>query len=271
MTAHRDAIEELVASIHRLRYDGSKRPASDSLRQGWPDLGRAWIAAWARELSRDLDVLASELDNAKSAATDDDVLTPLENAFWRLGSGREKLHAIIALCFGVPSLVIGKDKKQTLSFRPKIDDTRAALRELRPRTANAGRLIQADGRISQSLLLRNQVAHSLAPIINAHSLTWYEAALLENGGVRHYLACHLPTKGLDRMTDIGAQSLRTRAQRLAENGYVALGSASKILAELLDEVGELAPPPIIWKATETNECFGTRDEASRRSRESGAA
>jgi len=92
-------------------------------------------------------------------------------------------------------------------------------------------------------------------------------ALIKNGGVRHYLAYHLPAKGLERLKDIGTPSLRMRAQRLAENGYRGLVSATTLLGELLDAVGELEPPPIIWKALETNECFDTREEASRRSRE----
>lgn len=38
------------------------------------------------------------------------------------------------------------------------------------------------------------------------------------------------------------------------------------LATLLNETAELEPPPILWKAMETNECFNTRAEASARSR-----
>jgi hypothetical protein len=38
------------------------------------------------------------------------------------------------------------------------------------------------------------------------------------------------------------------------------------LAELLSETAEPEAPPIIWKATETNTCHLTRDEAASISR-----
>lgn len=250
-----------------LRYDGSKRPANDALRSAWPDLGRSWVAAWVDELGRDASTIAADLRTARAAATDEDSVTPLENAAWRLGSAREKLHAVIALAYAVPSLRIGKDAKQTLSFRPSIDDTRAKLRELRSRSEAAQRVINADGQLKGSLLLRHQAAHSLAPLIKSHSLTLYEGAIIERGGVRYYESLHLPPKGLDKMSDIGSASLRERATRLLDSGLRALVTAMKELSTLLDETAELEPPPIIWKAIETNECFDTRAEASARSRE----
>jgi hypothetical protein len=63
-----------------LRYDGSKRPASDELRMAWPDLGRSWVAAWVRELGRDAVTVAGDLGAARAAPTDEDALAPLENA-----------------------------------------------------------------------------------------------------------------------------------------------------------------------------------------------
>ena len=250
-----------------LRYDGSKRPANDALRSAWPDLGRAWVAAWVDEVGRDASTIAADLRAARDAASDEQALTPLENAAWRLGAAREKLHAVIALAYGVPSLRIGNDAKQTLSFRPNIEDTRAKLRELRALSDAAQRVINADGELKASLLLRHQAAHSLAPLIKSHSLTLYEAAIIERGGVSYYESLHLPPKGLDKMSDIGSASLRERATRLLDGGLRALASAMSELATLLDETAELEPPPIIWKAMEANECFYTRAEASAKSRE----
>ncbi len=146
-------------------------------------------------------------------------------------------------------------------------ETRAKLRELRSGSDAAQRLIDADGQVKAALLLRHQVAHSLAPLIKAHSLVLYEAALVESGGVTHYLSLHLPPKGLERMDDIGGASLRDRATRLLEGGLRALVEGMDALAALLDETAELEAPPIIWKATETNTCHLTRDEAASISRD----
>jgi hypothetical protein len=82
------ATETLLAAAMALRYDGSRRPASDELRLVWPDLGRAWIAAWVTELGRDAAAIAADLNAAREVSTDDDALTPLEKAASRVSSGR---------------------------------------------------------------------------------------------------------------------------------------------------------------------------------------
>jgi len=260
------AVETLRAAALALRYDGSKVPHNNELNSAWPDLGRSWVAAWVVELGHDAVTIAADLRTARAAKTDEDALTPLENAAWRLGAAREKFHAVIALSYGIPSLRIGDDAMQTLTFRLRIEDTRAKLRELRGASEAASRVINADGRVKAALLLRHQTAHSLAPLIKAHSLLWYEAALIERGCVDHYLSCHLPPKGLDRMRDIGSASLRERATRLLEGGLTALLDGMRNLATLMDETAELEPPPVLWKAMETNRCYYTRAEASDASR-----
>jgi len=52
-------------------------------------------------------IIATELAAARAAQEVDGARTPLENALWPLDSAREKLHALIALVFGVPSFNIG--------------------------------------------------------------------------------------------------------------------------------------------------------------------
>jgi hypothetical protein len=197
------AAANLRRAVHELCFDGSKRPASMELGSAWPELGRGWIAEWVTELERDAATVSDDLRAAREGANEDEALVPLENAAWRLGAARTKLHAIVALFFGVPSIRIGEDKNQTISFRPSMVETRAKLRELRSASDAAKRLIDADGQLKAALLLRHQVAHSLAPLIKAHSLVLYEAALIERGGVTHYLSLHLPPKGLERMDNLG--------------------------------------------------------------------
>ena len=261
----------LVAAIDQLPYDSSRRPASEELRMAWPDVGRAWITGWAHELGRDLRTVAGDLQTAAAASTEDEALVPLENAVWRLGAARDKFYAVVALAFGIPSLQIGKDKAQTLSFRPDAKAGKAKLRELQDRYETSRRILDLDGKLKQSLLLRHQATHSLAPLVKSQSLTWFEAAIVERGGVRRYEAYHLPAQGLEHLDDIGGEAVRKRAQTLAEQGLTRLLEMTSALASLLPEVAELEPPPIIWKAMETNQCFDTRDEASAVSRAAAKA
>lgn len=265
------ATAALVAAIDKLPYDSSRRPASDELRMAWPDVGRAWIGGWARELGRDLRTIAGDLQTAAAASTENEALVSLENAVWRLGAARDKFYAIVALAFGIPSLHIGKAKAQTLSFRPDAKAGKAKLRELQAGHEAARRIVDQDGKLRQSLLLRHQATHSLAPLVKSHSLTWFEAAIVERGGVRRYEAYHLPAQGLEHLEDIGGEAVRTRAQTQTEQGLTHLLEMTSALANLLPEVAELEPPPIIWKAMETNQCFETRDEASAVSRAAAEA
>ena len=89
------AVETLRAAAMALRYDGSKPPHNNELWSAWPDLGRAWVAAWVVELGRDASTIAADLRTARAAKTDDDALAPLENAAWRLGGAREDRKSVV--------------------------------------------------------------------------------------------------------------------------------------------------------------------------------
>lgn len=262
------AAEALIEAISELRYDGSNRPASDGLRAGWPDVGRAWIRAWAYELQRDMWLISDELVAARLAQHEVDAArTPLENALWRLDSAREKLHTIIALIFGLPSLHIGTDKKQTLSFGADDDETGAKLKELQTDHAAAGELLKHDATLKGSLLLRHQIAHSLGPVVSYVSLTWFERAVVERGGIRYYLGQHLPARGLSQMKDVGEEAMLLRSLRMAQSGLRALTAATDALASLTKSAGQLEPPPIIWYVSELKRSFADRAEALDASRE----
>lgn len=121
------------------------------------------------------------------------------------------------------------------------------------------------------MLLRHQATHSLAPLVKSVSLTWFLVALIEKGGVLGYQGHHLPPNGLQSLDDIRDEAVRARAQALAERGLALLIDMTRSLAELLPAAAELEPPPIIWKAMETNQCFDTRAEASAVSRAAAEA
>jgi hypothetical protein len=255
------AAEALIEAVSELHYDPSNRPASQELRVGWPDLGRAWIRAWAEELGRDMSLISDQLGAARSSEDAALARTALENALWRLDSAREKLHTVVALIFGVPSLRIGTDKKQTLSFRADDDETRAKLKELQADHDAAAELLRHDATLKGSLLLRHQIAHSLAPVVNYVSLTWFQRAIVERGGINHYMSHHLPARGLEQMTDVGDQALFGRSLRIAQSGLRALTAATNALADLTKSAGQLEPPPTIWYVVELSRSFADRAEA----------
>jgi hypothetical protein len=80
------------------------------------------------------------------------------------------------------------------------------------------------------LLLRHQATHSLAPLVKSHSLTWFGAALIERGGVNHYIAFHLPPKGLEGLEDIGGEALDAVPIESGVDGLV--GSTAKAVKRL---------------------------------------
>lgn len=258
-------IYALIESLWNIR-GGSEGAASPELRDMWPEVGRAWAVGWAQELERDLDIIARDLKAANNADAPQDAVEPLENALWRLGAAREKFYAITALAFAVPSLRIKRDKRQTLTFQPPVEVVRSRLRQYAGDHPSATRVIELDGQVKAALLLRHQATHSLAPIVEAHSLTWYEAGFIRDGGVIGYRAFHLPPRGLEDVQDHAPPTLLRRALERASSGFSALTSAIEQLAELIGQVGEIGPPPRVWVALETDTVFLTREEASEASR-----
>lgn len=265
MTGDRKGIDELIEVLGRLHWDPAKPPLSGGLRTAWPDLDRAWIVSWAKELERDMQLISAQLAEARAAAAPDDALVPTENTLWRLAAAREKLHAIIAFVFGVPCVRITRPTRRVPYFRVDERATRARLRAL-PQ-AEASEVLDADATLKGCLLLRHQLSHSLAPIVKARSVAWVEIGYVHDGRVYAYEATHLLPAGLGT-DDLTPESLLERALGQLEKGLGALDSATAKLASLIDAVGELEPPPLIWRAEETGSFYSTREEASEASRAS---
>jgi hypothetical protein len=65
-----------------------------------------------------MSLIASDLASAQATEPSEGALAPIENALFRLDAAREKLHAIIVLAFGVPSLTIEKPQAKAPAFGP---------------------------------------------------------------------------------------------------------------------------------------------------------
>ena len=87
-------------------------------RQMMFDLVQFSIARWVDDLGRSLLRAAKAIAEAREHAgePDEEMAEELEEALTQLGSARDKLVAVIALVFGVPSLV---PQKPGMKFEPK--------------------------------------------------------------------------------------------------------------------------------------------------------
>ncbi|MCC6224599.1 MAG: hypothetical protein IT201_14040 [Thermoleophilia bacterium] len=210
-------------------------------------------------------LISDKPTEARATAAPDDALVPTENALWRLAAAREKLHAIIALAFGVPCLRITRPTRRVLFVRVDERATKARLQDITH--PEAREVLGADATLKSCLLLRHQLSHSLAPIVKAASVAWVEIGHGRNGGVYGYQAIALLPEGLPN-TGLTSETLLQRALGQLEKGLGALDSATAKLASLIDAAGELEPPPVLWRADETGLLYATREEASAASRAS---
>ena len=90
---------------------------------------------------------------------------------------------------------------------------------------------------------------------------------MRGGGVYGYQAVALMPGGLQN-AGLTSENLFERALREVQRGLDSLGTAVNGLTSLIDAVGELEPPPLIWRAEETGSFYSTREEASEASRAS---
>src|SRR5262249_12961153 len=160
-----------------------------------------------------------------------------------------------ALIFGVDSFRIGGDKAQTLRFTPDIEETRAKLKGLAAVHPAAADVLRHDATLNGSLLLRHQLAHSLAPMIDPVSLTLYEVGVLRRGGAEWYEVRHLPPKGLVQQNALSADALLARSRQQAATGLRALLGAIDAVAVLSIAIGQLEPPRIVWYVVEESRSY----------------
>jgi hypothetical protein len=201
------------------------------------------------KLGRDLGLAGEPLDAAAEAGANPDGVAHAEVALWRVSAAREKFHAIVALVFGVPALRLMKGKKGIRRFEPDPRANRAHLRTLSSDHPAADDVVALDEALSRHrfLGLRNQLTHSLAPVLEWRALVWFEVAEVTRGGVMHYAASSLePAHELQ-----GAIPRDQFFERTLSDGREAvemLAAAVQKLAELVESVGVLAPPAVVWRA-----------------------
>jgi hypothetical protein len=151
------------------------------------DLVQHSLARWVDDLGRSLRRADTATAKARqhSGEPDEEMAEELEEAITQIGSARDKLVAVAALVFGVPSLV---PQKPGIKFEPRDSAVKNTLSELGAAGhAQAGQVKSRLDRLDDhpAITLRNQILHALSPLGNVAENCWIRRADLdEKGGIR---------------------------------------------------------------------------------------
>lgn len=213
------------------------------------DLFRYSISRWVDDLGRSLNRSAAAIEKARahSGEADEEISFQLEEALTQIGSARDKLVAVAAQLFGVPSLV---PQKPGIKFEPRDTAVKKALsrlgREGRRYAGQVKKRLDALDR-HDAISLRNQIIHALSPLGQVVENTWIRRADLdEKGGIRVWDRGPLYPKGTLDQEDLKPETILGWAVGSAAEALDLLAEATQALAKLAREVGEITPPQPIY-------------------------
>jgi len=216
------------------------------------DLVKQSVVRWVDDLGRSLrraDAAVLKV-RAHSGEPNEEVGDALEEALGQIGSARDKLTAVAALVFGVPSLVI---QKPGVKFEPRDSAVKKVLSDLG--AARHGSAGQVKSRLDAlddhpAISLRNQIVHALSPLGQVVENCWFRLAELdEKGGIRPggWSTSLLYPKGSLDQGDIKPETIWNWVVTSAEEALVLIGETTTALARLVREVGEIALPQAIYR------------------------
>jgi hypothetical protein len=217
-----------------------------------PDLVQHSVARWVDDLGRSLRRADTATAKARqhSGEPDEEMAEELEEAITQIGSARDKLVAVAALVFGVPSLV---PQKPGIKFEPRDSAVKNTLSELGAAGhAQAGQVKSRLDRLDDhpAITLRNQILHALSPLGNVAENCWIRRADLdEKGGIRvggWSRGPLYPKHTLDQ-GDIKPETIWNWAVTSSEEAIALLIEATDALAKLVQAVGEIKPPQAIYR------------------------
>jgi hypothetical protein len=153
-------------------------------RQNIFDFVQFSIARWADDLGRSLRRAATAISKAREhgGEPEEEMAEKLEEAFTQLGSARDKLVAVVALVFGVPSLV---PQKPGMKFEPKEGVVKGLLSKLgADGHFHAGQVKKQLDALDDhvALALRHQIIHALSPLGDLAENCWFRRADLDEKG-----------------------------------------------------------------------------------------
>jgi hypothetical protein len=187
-----------------------------------------------------------------STEPSESAVADLEEALWRVDAVREKLEAIFALAFGVPSLVAYK--RTCARFEPDIDLIRAKLRELGSTHESARGLARAGLALAShpAVRLRNQLSHQLAGVASVTELCWVDVADVRQGGILGWSGGPFYGEGALDGNSIAPQDVWRRTVEIVGDALRLLVDAMDLLAELIAAAAVLEPPQPLYRQFETS-------------------
>lgn len=213
------------------------------------DLVQYSVSRWVDDLGRAF--RRAEGATAKAAAhsgkPDDAMAEELEEALTQIGGAHDKLVAVAALVFGVPSLVL---QKPGIKFEPRDSSVKNALSKLGSEGhAEAGQIKSRLDTLDDhaAIALRNQIIHALSPLGEVAENCWIRKAHLdEKGGIRFWDRGPLYPEGTLDQGDIKPETIWNWAVKSAEEALTLLVEATVALAKLVKKVGVIAPPQAVY-------------------------
>ena len=213
------------------------------------DLVQFSIARWVDDLHRSLRRATDATSRARehTGEPNEEMAEELEDALTQVGSARDKLVAVIALIFGVPSLV---PQKPGMKFEPKEGAVKGALSRLgADGYAQAGQVKKQLDVLDDhaGLALRHQIIHALSPLGELAENCWFRRADLdEKGGIRAWSNSRLLPKGTLDQGDIKPETIWRWAVASAEEALGLLVEATEALTKLVASVALIAPPQPVY-------------------------
>jgi hypothetical protein len=217
----------------------------DDDRQMVFDLVQFSIARWVDDLGRSLRRAVKAIEKVREHTGEPD--EELEEALTQIGSARDKVVAVIALVFGVPSLAL---QKPGMKFEPKGSAVKDALSKLGAEGhAQAGQVKKQLDALDDhvGISLRNQIIHALSPFGELAENCWFRRADLdEKGGIIAWSRSRLLPRGTLDQGDVKPETIWKWAVESAEDAIGLLVEATEALTKLVKAVGEIAPLQAVY-------------------------
>lgn len=242
------AVERLRAAVLATRASGNW--FSDQLDR--VDLVQHSVARWVTDAGATFREFDSSLRHAvaspdREEVPDHDPIGTLEDAIVRAVAVRDRLRSLAALVFGSKCLNVSG---RTVRFEPNESDLRRRLGDLAANgAAHAGRVKTLFEQAAEhpAVGMRNDVIHALSPFPELVETCWINIARLDSrGGIVSWSPGPLYPKGTLDQADAQPWTLYGWAVDTAEDAFGLLVELTDELAALVEEVGEIEPPPAVY-------------------------
>lgn len=269
----RAAANELRKAISEMSTD--RAPLNPWLGgANWRAIGKTCIVNWVDDAERACTRIARALDLVEAVGDTEDARDAIEGALWRIAAAREKLEAVFALSFGVPSME--PYRRTSARFEPNTDGIKAKLRAL-AETHDAARELAELGRSlaeHPGVTLRDQLSHQLAAIVDHAELCWIDVAHMRNGGFIGWAGGPFYGEDVLNIEELTRDAIWSRAVASVDECFELLVRTFGVMATLVREAAVLEPPQAVYKDEDTGEIWtrdprlpapslGTRDELGR--------